>query len=128
MFIAVNQDMKRKERDQNVDEELSTPVYVADVTMPEPKEEPKAMFNVPSFKIPEFSMPTFSMPKFEPKVKEEPKQSRVYGTINAIREGIKKPEKKIEYESDRVLTLVEAPPEGGDNAKFIKEAKDIVVK
>jgi hypothetical protein len=78
---------------------------------------------MPSFAMPEFKMPTFAPPK--EKAPEEPKPKRTYSTINAIKEKIA-PKQKV-YESERELIPV-VPPEGGENEKLIREAKEIVVK
>jgi hypothetical protein len=106
MFIAFNQDVKRRENKTDAKQEvIDTPI--------EKKEESKAMFNIPSFKMPEFAMPEFKMPSF----------------YTAREDRKEKPKHDIEYEKDRVLIpVVDTVPEGGDNAKFIREAKNILVK
>lgn len=130
MFIAVNQDIKRRQEQQPVSA-FPTAVndQITDAVTQAPK---KPLFEMPTFSMPEIKMPTFSMPKREEKEEkekapEEPKPSRTYGTINAIRKKLnpKKDPNRV-YESDRVLVPVE--PEPGDNEKLIKAAKEIVVK
>ena len=126
MFIAVNQDVSRRQK-QNIVGAFPTAVndQITDsVTQEAPK---KPLFSMPSFSMPDIKLPTFPEFKREEKEKapEEPKPSRTYSTINAIKKKLK-PDRV--YESERVLVPVEAEPEPGENEKLIKEAKDIVVK
>ena len=124
MFIAVNQDIKRRQDKAVGAFPSAVNDQITDAVTQAPK---KPLFSMPTFSMPDIKLPTFPEFKKEEKEKapEEPKPSRTYGTINAIRKKLnpKKDPNRV-YESDRVLV----PVEPGENEKLIKDAKEIVVK
>jgi hypothetical protein len=126
MFIAVNQDIKRRQQAPVTAFPSAVNDQITDAVTQAPS---KSFFEMPTFSMPEIKMPTFSMPKREEK--EEPKEEKksfTYSTINAIKQSVKKKDPNRELESERKLEPVVGEPEEGDNEKLIKAAKEIVVK